>query len=250
MKLASSFPLVVAAAVLLTLTACGEDQPDAAAPSSTPSVSATPTESTPTDQPTETGPVKRTEAELAKALLELKDLPSGFSEEKEDDEPAGQSSTFSAPTSKCKALVKYLNSDGEAPESKASAQRSFTGGQEGPYIDFSLDSLRTSAAVRELQTSYRQAVTDCKKVTMRTAGANSTQMEVSELTAPTFGESPFAFRLTGVSGPKQGLEYVAAITGIGDVLLSVGILAGQQGELDGATEAAVEKARTILAKTG
>lgn len=249
MKLASSFPLVVAAALSLTLTACGEDKPKAAAaPSQTPSVTATPTQSTPSDRSTSTVAVKRTKSELSKAMLALKDLPSGFSEE--EDDPADQASKpFSAPTSKCKTLVKYLNAD-EAPGSRANAHRSFAGGQEGPYIDFSLDSLRTPAAVAELQTSYREAVESCKKVTMRVEGAGSTQMEVVEIAAPKFGDEPFAFKLTGVSGPKQGLEYVSAVAGIDDVILSVGILAGQPGELDGATEAAVEKARIILKSGG
>jgi hypothetical protein len=142
-----------------------------------------------------------------------------------------------------------LNAD-EAPDSKRSVRRSFSGGQEGPYIDFSLDSMSTSKAVRTLQTSYREAVASCKKVTMRMDGAGSTQMEVVEIPAPKFGEEPFAFKLTGVSGPKEGLEFDSAITGVGDVILAVGVLAGQPGELDGATEAAVEKARTTLAKTG
>lgn len=249
MKLASSFPLAVAAALSLSLTACGGDKPSgSASPSSTPSVTATPTESTPTDQPTETGPVKRTKAELTKALLDLADLPSGFSAEKDDPSDAG-STPFSSPTSKCKTLVKYLNAD-EAPNAKVSVSRSFSGGQEGPYIDFSLDSMSTSKAVGKLQTSYQEAVASCKKVTMRMDGSGSTQMEVVEITAPKFGDDPFAFKLTGVSGPKEGLEFVAAVTGVGDVILSVGILAGQPGELDGATEAAVEKARTILTKAG
>lgn len=244
MKLASSFPLAVAAALSLSLTACGDDKPSGAStPTSTPSVTATPTEST----PTETGPVKRSKTELTKALLELKELPSGFSEEKDD--PAEGSTPFSAPTSKCKPLVKLLNAD-EAPDSKRSVHRSFSGSQEGPYIDFSLDSMSTSKAVRTLQTSYKEAVASCKKVTMRMDGAGSTQMEVVETAAPQFGDEPFAFKLTGVSGPKEGLEFDAAITGIGDVILAVGVLAGQPGELDGATEAAVEKARTTLTKTG
>ena len=58
-------------------------------------------------------------------------------------------------------------------------------------------------------------------------------MEVEEIPAPKFGTEPFAFRLTGTSGPKRGLEYTAATTGIDDVILSVGVLAGQEGELDG-----------------
>ncbi|GAA0944235.1 hypothetical protein GCM10009554_38250 [Kribbella koreensis] len=249
MKLASSFPLAVAAAVSLSLAACGEDKPNGSSgPTSAPSVTATPTQSAPTDQPTETGPVKRSKTELTKALLELKELPSGFSEEKDDPADDG-SNPFSAPTSKCKPLVKLLNAD-EAPGSKRSVHRSFSGSQEGPYIDFSLDSMSTSKAVRELQTSYQDAVASCKKVTMRMDGAGSTQMEVVEIPAPQFGDEPFAFKLTGVSGPKEGLEFDAAVTGIGDVVLAVGVLAGQPGELDGATEAAVEKARTTLSKTG
>jgi hypothetical protein len=248
MKLASSFPLAVAAALSLVLAACGEDKPTGSSgPSSTPSVTTAPTQSTPAP-PTETGPVKRSKAELTKALLELKELPSGFSEEKDD--PADEGSTpFSAPTSKCKPLVKLLNAD-EAPNSKRSVHRSFSGSQEGPYIDFSLDSMSTSKAVRKLQTSYKDAVASCKKVTMRVEGAGSTQMEVVETAAPKFGDEPFSFKLTGVSGPKEGLEYDVAVAGIGDVILAVGVLAGQPGELDGATEAAVEKARTTLAKSG
>lgn len=248
MKLAS-FPLAVAAALSLSLTACGGDKATgSASPSSTPSVVVTPTESIPSDPPTETGPVKRTKAELTKALLELKDLPSGFT--MEDDDPADEGSTpFSSQTSKCKQLVKYLNAD-EAPGAKASAHRSFAGGQEGPYIDFSLDAMSTSNAVGKLQTSYKEAVTSCKKVTMRVDGKGSSPMEVVEVSAPQFGDDPFAFKLTGTSGALEGLEYTAAITGVGDVILSVGILAGQPGELDGATEAAVEKARPILAKSG
>ena len=243
MKLASSFPFALAAAVSLTLTACGGDNPaSSAGPSSTPSVVATPTESTPTETPTETGPVKRTKAELTKALLDLKDLPSGFTTDTDD-----HTLLFSAPTSKCKTLVKHLNAD-EAQDAKVTASNVFAGGQEGPYLDFALDSMSTSKAVGKLLTSYREAVASCKKVSLRFNGQGSTSMEVVELQAPEFGDTPFAFKLTGVSGPKKGLEFATAVSGIGDVALTVGILAGQPGELDSATEAAVEKARTVLQK--
>ncbi|TCN28541.1 hypothetical protein EV644_14818 [Kribbella orskensis] len=247
MKLAP-FPLAVAAALTFTLAACGEDQPSGAVPpsASTPTAPvSTPAEPTPSETPSEVGPTRRTKAELTKALLELKDLPSGFSLEPEDpdDESAG---TFSSPTSKCKTLVKYLNSE-TAPGSKTSAARSFSGSQEGPYIDFGIDSMVTTKAVRKLQTSYKEAVESCKKVTMRVPDQGSSPMEVVEIPAPKFGEEPFAFKLTGTAGPLEGREFTAATTGIGDVILSVSILAGQEGELDGATEAAVEKARTVLA---
>jgi hypothetical protein len=250
----ASFPLAVAAALSLSLTACGDDKPAATtAPSSTPSVTNTPTDSTPTEgtltaPPTETGPVKRTDAELVKALLEPKDLPTGFSLTPDDPNDEGVT-PFSAQSSKCKTLVKYLNAD-KAPGSKATAHRSFSGSQEGPYIDFSLDSMGTSKAVSQLQSSYKDAVRSCKKLTMKVAGQGSSPMAVEEIKAPPFGEGPFAFKLTGTSGPFEGREFTTATTGVGDVILAVGILAGQEGELDAATEAAVGKARPVLAKSG
>jgi hypothetical protein len=83
-------------------------------------------------------------------------------------------------------------------------------------------------------------------VTLKTDGAGSTSMKVEKITAPQYGSKPFAFRLTGTSGPKRGLEYAAAVTGVDDVIISVGVLAGQGTELDPATEAAVTKARHVL----
>jgi hypothetical protein len=246
MKLA--FPLA-AAALSLSLAACGDDKSGAStAPSPTPSVVATPTESAPTEVPTETGPVRRTSAQLTKALLELSDLPTGSSVASGDPDEDGATS-FTAPTSKCRPLVKFLNAS-KAPGSKANAHRSFTGGPEGPYIDFALDSMSTSTAVGELQTSYKDAVESCTKVTMRVVGQGSSPMEVKEITPPAFGANPFAFKLTGTSGSLEGREFVTAIVGVGDVALAVAIVAGQEGELDGATEAAVDKARAVLAKTG
>ena len=251
----ASYPLAVVAALSLSLTACGGDDKSSGSPSTTPSAtpSVTPSATTPTQTPTTpapTGPVQRTAAELTKALLELKDLPSGFALEPDepDDESAG---TFSSKDSKCKTLVTYLNAD-KAPGSKATAYRAFSGGQEGPFIDFSLDALGTAQSVATLATKYRNAVASCKKVSLKIPGEGTSTMSVAEISAPQFGDKPFAFRMTGTGGPREGLEVTLAVTGISDVILSVSVLAGQPGELDGATESAVDKARTVLgtAKTG
>ena len=251
----ASYPLAVAAALSLSLTACGGDDKSSGSPSTTPSAtpSATPSTTSPTPTtpaPRATGPVQRTAAELTKALLELKDLPSGFS--LEPDEPEDSSAgTFSSKESKCKTLVTYLNAD-KAPGSKATAYRAFSGGNEGPFIDFSLDALGTPQAVATLGTTYRNAVATCKKVSLKIPGEGTSTMSVTEISAPQFGDKPFAFRLTGSSGPREGLEFTLAVTGVNDVILSVSVLAGQPGELDGATEAAVNKAGTVLGvpKTG
>ena len=236
-----SFPLALTTALTLSLTACGGDDKESAAtpPGNTPAPSVTP--STPSETPR--GPVTRTTAELTKALLALTDLPAGFSLEKDD--PDDDAKPFSSSSSRCKTLVKYLNAT-KAPGSKASVTRSFYGSQEGPYIDFGLDAMGTADEVADLQETYEAAVDSCSKVTLKTEGEGSTSMKVEKITAPQFGTGPFAFRLTGTSGPKRGLEFAAVTTGVNDVIVSVGVLAGQGTELEAATEAAVGKAQQVL----
>ncbi|HWD79858.1 MAG TPA: hypothetical protein VG497_13280 [Kribbella sp.] len=230
--------IALAAALAFSLTACGgNDKKEAAPPPSSPA--STPT-TTPSDAPAT--PVSRTTAELTSALLVLADVPSGFSIDHDEDDG---SKPFSAPTSRCKTLVKYLNAT-KAPGATVSVTRTFTGGQEGPYIDYGLDAMGTAAEVSDLRDSYADAVESCSKVTLKTEGSGNTSMKVEKITAPAYGTKPFAFRLTGTSGPKRGLEYAALVTGVGDVILSVGVLAGQGGELEPATEAAVTKARQTL----
>jgi hypothetical protein len=233
---------VLAAALALSLTACGgDDQNEAAPPPTSPPPSSTPTPTVKVATPT--APITRSAAELTSALLELSDLPSGFSEEKDEGDDSAK--PFTSSSSRCKTLVKYLNAT-KAPGSKASVARTFSGGQEGPYIDFGLDSMGTAAKVADLRDSYADAVDSCSKVSLKTEGAATTSMKVEEITAPAYGTKPFAFRLTGTSGPKRGLEYTALVTGVGDVIVSVGILAGQGTELEPATETAVSKARQVL----
>ncbi|MGW7685179.1 hypothetical protein ACWGID_30850 [Kribbella sp. NPDC054772] len=232
-----SFSLV--AVLTFSLAACGGgDKQEAAAPPSTPAPSATPSTSS-----SPGSPVTRTTDELTKALLELGDLPSGFSLDKDD--PDDNAKPFSSPSSRCKNLVKYLNAT-KAPGSKASVTRTFTGGQEGPYIDYGLDSMGTADEVTDLRESYAEAVDSCTKVSLKTEGAGSTSMKVEKITAPAYGTKPFAFRLTGTSGPKRGLEYTGLITGLDDVVLSVGVLAGSGTELEPATQAATAKAKQVL----
>ena len=236
-------PLALATALALSLTACGgDDKKSGPAPSTPAGTTPAPsvTSSTPSETPGE--PVTRTAAELTKALLVLSDLPTGFTLEK--DAPDDNTKPFSSPSSRCKTLVKYLNAI-KAPGSKASVSRSFSGGQEGPYIDFGLDSMGTAEKVADLQGTYEDAADSCSNLTLKAEGEGSTSMKVEKITAPRFGTGPFALRLTGTSGPKRGLEYTAATTGVNDVIVSVGVLAGQ-GELDAATEAAVTKAQQVL----
>lgn len=238
-----SFPLALTAALALSLTACGGDDKKSAAPSTPAGMTPTPSVTSSTPSGTSSAAVTRTTAELTKALLVLQDLPNGFTLAK--DEPDDGTTPFSSPSSRCKTLVKYLNAT-KAPGSKVSVSRSFSGSQEGPYIDFGLDSMGAAAKVADLQETYADAVDSCTKVSLKSEGEASTSMKVEKITAPKFGTGPIAFRLTGTSGPKRGLEFSVATSGVDDVVVSVGVLAGQGTELDAATEAAVSKAQQVL----
>jgi hypothetical protein len=233
---------VLLTALSLSLTACGGDKDEAAAPAaSTPAPTGTP--DTPDASGTPGATVKRTSAELAKALLEIADLPDGYKLEKDD--PAGDAEKpFSSASSKCKTLIRFLNAT-EAPGAKATTHRSFSAGQEGTFLDFGIDAMGNKDEVAYLQHAYKKAVTSCPKVTMK-IGEGTYSMEVKEIAAPEFGTDPFAFRLTATSGSRRGLEFTAATAGVEDVVVSVTLLAGQDGELEGATEAAVSKAKQVL----
>lgn len=240
-----SFPLALVTVLSLSLTACGGDDTDDAAATSASTPTPTVTAETPGVSGTPAATVKRTSAELAKALLEIADLPDGYQLEKDD--PAGDAEKpFSSTSSKCKTLIKFLNAT-EAPGAKATTHRSFSAGQEGTFIDFGIDAMGNKDEVAYLQHAYRKAVTSCPKVTMK-IGEGKYSMEVKEITAPQFGTDPFAFRLTATSGSRRGLEFTGATTGVEDVVVSVTLLAGQDGELEGATEAAVAKAQQVLKK--
>ncbi|WP_433167310.1 hypothetical protein [Kribbella sp. CA-247076] len=238
-------PLALATALSLSLAACGGDKDDTAgAPSASTPASSTP----PADADSSKTPgaaVKRTSAELTRALLELSELPDGY--QLEEDDPAGDAEKpFSSASSKCKTLVRFLNAT-EAPGAKATTHRSFSAGSEGSFLDFGIDAMGNNDEVAYLQHAYRKAVTSCPKVTMR-IGEGSYSMEVEEIAAPQIGTDPFAFQLTVTSGSRRGLEFTAATTGVEDVVVSVTLLAGQDGELEGATEAAVAKAQQVLKK--
>ena len=231
-----SFPLALTTALTLSLTACGGDDKETTAASTPSAAPSTPSKTPPS------GPIVRTTAELTKALLVLSELPPGFTQAK--DEADDGSKPFSSPSSRCKDLIKYLNAT-KAPGSKASVTRSFAGGQEGPYIDFGLDSMGTADKVAELQQDFEDAVDSCPRVTLKVEGEGATSMKVEKIDAPQYGTGPFAFRLTGTTGPKRGLEATFATAGVKDVVVSVSVLAGQ-GELEAATEAAVQKAQQVL----
>jgi len=173
----------------------------------------------------------------------LTDLPSGF-----EIAPAGGSDDGGSTKSKdpkCAPLVELTNAN-KAPGSKASASVSFSGGQDGPFIDESIDALGSEDAVEALQASFKSAVAACRQLTVTIPGQGSSAMKVAEVSAPRFGDHPFAVRMTATGGPLDGLEITQVIAGASDVILSITFIMALPEEVDGATEAAVGKADDVL----
>ena len=226
------------------LSACGGGAGKAA---TTPSSSATSasrptTTSTASSTTNQAGP--RTVAELKSALLALDDLPTGFAIEAAGGS-GGDDGSSSSKDPKCAPLVKLVNAK-TAPGSRAAAAVSFSGGQDGPFVDESIDALDSAEAVGALQASFKSAVAACPKLVITIPGQGSSTMKVAEVSAPKFGEHPFAARLTATGGSLEGLEITQVTAGVKDVVVSVTFVAAVPEDVDGGAEAAVGKAEDVL----
>ncbi|GAA1585156.1 hypothetical protein GCM10009804_46790 [Kribbella hippodromi] len=251
---------VAGAAVVLVVSGCsggsGKESTDAAgggaAPSSssptpsTPSTSSTPSVVTPPPSPSATAPKlpTRTAAELTKALLALTDLPAGFAIDT-DTGGDGSDVKVSSKDPRCARLVMLTNAD-TLPGSKASAGRSYSGGEQGPFIDESLDALGSKAAVGAFQQSFKKAITGCRTMSLAIAGQGRSTITVREVSAPKAGTDPVAVRFSASGGSLDGLEITMSTTGVDDVLLAVTVVAGVPDDLEGAMGAAADKAKATL----
>lgn len=237
--------LIAAVAVLaLGLSACTAGSA-VTAKTPSPSSSTSPTVSaSPTTDPTTATSAPRTVVVLKSALLVLDDLPTGFA-----IDPADASGDNGSPASskdpKCAPLVRLFNAK-TAPGSKASADVSFSGGQDGPFVEESIDAMGSVDAVEKLQASLKSAVAACHKVTITIPGQGSSTMNVAAVSAPKFGDHTVAARLTAAGGPLAGLEITQVAAGVNDVIVSISFMAALADEVDAATEAAVGKAENVL----
>lgn len=217
----------------------------------TPSTSSSsPTPSTPSETPAASGSAtnpaaapKRSATALEKALLELDDLPPGFSIEPQDEADAGVS-VVSSKKPGCAPLVRIMNAD-SAPGSRVGARTSFSGGQDGPWIDEYLDAMGSAQNVSSLHDTIRAAVKACPKLTMRLPDGRST-MVVREVRAPEAGDDTFAFRVTADGGDLDGFEATQVVSAVGDVELTMLFFGAYPEEIDDGTHAAYEKATELL----
>jgi hypothetical protein len=235
----------LAAGLALSLVACngGSDTGSSSTPSAMPTPTPTPTTSstTPTVAPTTpAAPKPRTKAELTKALLAIEDLPTGLAIDNSGDEGDGG---MSSKDSRCADVVKLFNAD-TAPGSTATVKRSFTGGQNGPFIEEDLDAMPSAPAATALVNRARAAVRSCKQVTLKITGVGSSPAQISEVAAPKVGSARFGVRFSATSGPLEGLELTFVIASLGDVVL--GMSFDDPSQIEGAVTAAVGKAGRVL----
>jgi len=236
------------AAVAVGLSACsGVSVKLAAKPS--PSRTTRPTSAvSPPTRATAAQPAVRTAVELKSALVQLNDLPSGFS-----IEPASGSGdnggAASSEDPKCAAFVKLSNVR-TAPGSTASAGISLSGGKAGPFVDESIDALGSEHGVQLLQASLKSAVATCPQVIVTIPGQGSSLMKVVEVSAPKVGDHTFAARMTASGGALDGLEITQVTAGVKDVVVSMTFVAAYPDDVDGGTAAAVGKVEDVLTASG
>jgi len=244
---------LLAVPVALAVTSCSTGQAPTATATGSGSTTATPstsTAATPTPSTTsvdgggtESATPERSDATLEKALLELDDLPPGFSIEPQEEGEAG-APVISSKDPDCGPLVKIMNADG-APGSMASASTSFSGGQDGPWIDEYLDAMGSAARVSAFHDKIRTAVKACPKLTMRLPEGRST-MIVRAVRAPDASTDAVAFRVTADGGALDGFEATQVATAIDDVELTMLFFGAFPEEIDEATRGAHAKASELL----
>lgn len=216
---------------------------------STPSEPAVATTTPPATPPTPTA-TARTAKQLTAALIALADLPPGLSIDDDKSGSDGPDPVVSSKDSRCAKLVALTNAD-TPPGSKASASRSFSAGEQGPFVDEELDAMGSPAAVEALQQTIRKAIAGCRTLSLNIPGEGRSPITVREVSAPKAGTHPVAVRYAATSGPLDGLEITMVTTGVQDVLVSVTVIAGLPGDVEGATTIAVQKAtKTLASKSG
>lgn len=209
-------------------------------PSATPSPSARRSPSATT--------TNRTAAELRKALLGLKDVPAGFEVE---SAAGGENDGGKASSSRteCSALVRLLNAT-KVPGSRADAQVSFSGGQDGPFVDESLDALGTAQAARSFVADSRAAVKNCRSLSLTIDGVGTSTLQVREISFASAGDSRFAARFSATKRALEGFELIQAGAQSGDVLVGMTFVGLDPAEVEQATQDAVAKVEDKLGTSG
>lgn len=264
--------LTAGASLALLVSGCSSGQPappPAATPASptgatseasqpTPAASTTSSPSAPSSPASSPAPSKkpeppaptakaRTSAQLGKALLSLKDIPPGF--ERDTSGASKEDGKLSSKKKECAPLVRLMNAD-KLPGSVANASVTYSGGQDGPFIDENLDALGTAPKAAAVINDYREAVKDCREVTITLPGAGTSALNVREISFAKIGDNSFAARFQAEQGPLAGFELIQVGTQSKDIVVGMGFVFTDPADAEAATDAAVAKVEDILGQGG
>jgi hypothetical protein len=216
--------IAVTAGLALSLAACNDSKTNSATPStstsSTPATTPAPTPTATSSKPSVTpaAPAPRTEATLTKALLALPDLQPGFAIDPDAGDDDG--TKLSSSNAKCAKLVELFNAE-KSPGAKVGVTRGFSGGQNGPFVEQTLEAMPSAKATAAHLAVIKTAIKSCTKAKLTISGAGTSTMTITEVAAPKTGTAPVAVRFAAASGALEGLEVYFAFTGLDDVLLSM-----------------------------
>lgn len=220
--------------------------PPSSAPATPPPATVPPPSTPPsTTAPPSTTPVEvqHTTSQLKKALLALADLPAGFQVEPADGTDGGVQATSAQAA--CAPLVHNIQSD-RPVGSVANAVASFSGGQDGPTIDESLDNWSSSTQATAYVASFRKAVLACSEVQLQIPGVGRSTVSVRPISFGQVGDSLFAARLSAPPGPLDGLEVVQVGAQTGNVVVGMSFTSTDPSDAQSATEDAVKKVQSEL----
>ncbi len=175
-------------------------------------------------------------------------MPAGFEVE---SAAGGENDGGKASSSRteCSALVRLLNAT-KVPGSRADAQVSFSGGQDGPFVDESLDALGTAQAARSFVADSRAAVKNCRSLSLTIDGVGTSTLQVREISFASAGDSRFAARFSATKRALEGFELIQAGAQSGDVLVGMTFVGLDPAEVEQATQDAVAKVEDKLGTSG
>lgn len=193
--------------------------------------------------------ISRTPGQLRAALLGLEDVPSDF----DTLAPAAvgsASNTGPASSSRpaCQALVRLLNSR-HYPGSTAAAKVTFAGGEQGPFLDETLDAFGSDSRGRAAVQDYRRAVQGCGDVQLAAGKGLPGTLHARVVGWPHVGDDTLAVRFTGRSGALKGFQVLLVVVQTRDVVAGLTFLDTGRDVADTSVRAAVTKAQQRLRET-
>jgi hypothetical protein len=186
-------------------------------------------------------PVVRTKGELRKALFVLDDLPPGFESAPGD----GEAGKASSPRPTCAPLVKLLNA-GSTPGALVSTDVSFSGGEDGPDIQESLDAFGRASAANAYVDRFRTAVGNCASVTYSIPGSGTSTLHARRISFTAAGDDSFAARFSATSGALDGFDVIQVGVAAQDVVVGLAFFEMDPADAQDATDGALDKVTHLL----